>query len=68
MSAQYPAPPVDDAEGFAALASDYLDDATHSERREVQALIGVGYALLALREQLATQPPPRRRWLCRGAR
>lgn len=73
MTARYPAP-MEGAEGFAQLASDYLDDATAAVlgggrqkdlSRDLQATIAIGYALLALREQLAEQPP-RRRWLRRG--
>jgi hypothetical protein len=59
------------ADDLARLAADYLDDLTHASSRygrnrylepDVAALAGIGYALLALREQLAEQPQPRRRW------
>ena len=65
-------------ETFAALAADFLDDFTHASSHygrneylqpDVAALAGIGYALLALREQMAEQPPapPRRsRWFRRG--
>jgi hypothetical protein len=60
-----PAIPVTDAEDFAQLAADFLDDATASPddhaKAAAKALVGVGYALLALREQMAEQKP-RRRW------
>lgn len=62
------------AEGYAEVADLFLDDATRigpGEKhlpRDIHALAGIGYALLALREQLAEQPVPRRRWWRGGAR
>lgn len=69
MTTPYLAPPANDAEGYAQLAADFLDDALQARQRcdlspEAQALVGIGYALLAIREQLAEQQP--RRWWRRG--
>ena len=63
--------PDDVAEDFAQIAEDHLDIASRSLNasepgyRQTQALIGAGYALLSIREQLAG-PRPRRHWLRRG--
>lgn len=68
-------PPGTAAEGYAEVADLFLDDATRIRAgeehlpRDIHALAGIGYALLALREQLAEQPVPRRRcWWRGGAR
>jgi hypothetical protein len=72
VTAPYPLPPSD-AEGFAQLAADFLDDALQACQRcdlspEAQALASIGYALLAVREQIADQQPRHHWWQRGGAR